>query len=56
MAATQWASGLWQAAAWGVFALGYVGAVYWTVDGLRASPGDVVLVVTAGARSASTSP
>jgi ATP-binding cassette subfamily B protein len=50
MAATQWAGGLWQAAAWGVFAVGYVGAVYWTVDGLRASAGDVVLVVTAGAR------
>jgi ATP-binding cassette subfamily B protein len=50
MAATQWAGGLWQAAAWGVFALGYVGAVYWTVDGLHASAGDVVLVVTAGGR------
>lgn len=50
MAATQWAGGLWQAAAWGVFGLGYVAAVYWTVDGLRASAGDVVLVVTAGGR------
>ena len=50
MAATQWAGSLWQAAAWGVFGLGYVGAVYWTVDGLRASAGDVVLVVTAGGR------
>jgi ATP-binding cassette, subfamily B, bacterial len=50
MAATQWASGLWQAAAWGVFALGYAGAVYWTVDGLHASAANVVLVVTAGGR------
>ncbi len=50
MSATQWAGGLWQAAAWGVFALGYVGVVYWTVDGLHASAGDVVLVVTAGGR------
>jgi len=50
MASAQWASGLWQAAAWGVFAIGYVGAVYWTVDGLHASAGDVVLVVTAGGR------
>jgi ATP-binding cassette, subfamily B, bacterial len=50
IAAAQWAGGLWQAAAWGVFALGYAGAVYWTVDGLRASAGDVVLVVTAGGR------
>jgi ATP-binding cassette, subfamily B, bacterial len=49
-AATQWAGGLWMAAAWGLFALGYVGAVYWTVDGLHASAGNVVLVVTAGGR------
>jgi ATP-binding cassette subfamily B protein len=50
MAAAQWAGGLWQAVAWGVFALGYAGAVYWTVDGLHAPAGDVVLVVTAGGR------
>jgi ATP-binding cassette, subfamily B, bacterial len=50
VAATQWAGGLWMAAGWGVFALGYVGAVYWTVDGLHASAGNVVLVVTAGGR------
>jgi ATP-binding cassette, subfamily B, bacterial len=50
MGRTQWASGLWQAAAWGVFALGYAAAVYWTVGGLHASAGDVVLVVTAGGR------
>jgi ATP-binding cassette, subfamily B, bacterial len=50
VAATQWAGGVWMAAAWGVFALGYVGAVYWTVDGLHASAGNVVLVVTAGGR------
>lgn len=50
MARTQWAGGLWQAAAWGVFALGYAAAVYWTVDGLHASAGNVVLVVTAGGR------
>jgi ATP-binding cassette, subfamily B, bacterial len=50
VAAAQWAGGFWMAAAWGVFALGYVGAVYWTVDGLHASAGNVVLVVTAGGR------
>ncbi len=50
MARTQWAGGLWQAAAWGIFGLGYAAAVYWTVDGLHASAGDVVLVVTAGGR------
>jgi ATP-binding cassette, subfamily B, bacterial len=50
MSATQWTGGLWQAGAWGVFAVGYAAAVYWTVDGLHASAGDVVLVVTAGGR------
>jgi ATP-binding cassette, subfamily B, bacterial len=50
MARAQWAGGLWQAAAWGIFALGYTGAVYWAVDGLHASAGNVVLVVTAGGR------
>jgi ATP-binding cassette, subfamily B, bacterial len=50
MAAAQWAGGLWVAAAWGIFGLGYAAAVYWTVDGLHASAGDVVLVVTAGGR------
>jgi ATP-binding cassette, subfamily B, bacterial len=50
VSATQWAGGLWMAAAWGVFALGYVGAVYWTVDVQHASAADVVLVVTAGGR------
>jgi ATP-binding cassette, subfamily B, bacterial len=48
--ATQRAGGLWLAAAWGVFGVGYAAAVYWTVDGLHASPGNVVLVVTAGGR------
>jgi ATP-binding cassette subfamily B protein len=50
MARTQWAGGLWQAAAWGIFGLGYAAAVYWTVESLHASAGDVVLVVTAGGR------
>ncbi len=50
MASAQWAGGFWLAAGWAVFALGYAGAVYWTVDGLHASAGNVVLVVTAGSR------
>jgi ATP-binding cassette subfamily B protein len=50
VSAAQWAGGLWLAAAWGAFAAGYVAAVYLTVYGLHASPGNVVLVVTAGAR------
>jgi ATP-binding cassette, subfamily B, bacterial len=48
--ATQRAGGYWLAAAWGVFGVGYAAAVYWTVYGLHASAGDVVLVVTAGGR------
>ncbi len=50
MTRAQWVGGLWQAVAWGIFGLGYAGAVYLTVYGLHASAGDVVLVVTAGAR------
>jgi ATP-binding cassette, subfamily B, bacterial len=50
VARTQLVGGLWLAAAWGVFAVGYAAAVYWTVYGLHASAGDVVLVVTAGGR------
>ncbi len=50
IAATQSAGGAWLAAAWGIFGVGYAGAVYWTVYGLHASPGDVVLVVAAGSR------
>ncbi len=50
IAATQSAGGIWLAAAWGLFGAGYAGAVYWTVYGLHASAGDVVLVVTAGGR------
>jgi ATP-binding cassette, subfamily B, bacterial len=50
IAATQWAGGAWLAAAWGIFGAAYAGAVYWTVYGLHASAGDVVLVVTGGGR------
>lgn len=50
LSATQWAGGLWMAAAWGVFGIGYAAAVYWTVYGLHSSAGNVVLVVTAGGR------
>jgi ATP-binding cassette, subfamily B, bacterial len=50
ISAAQWAGGAWLAAAWGVFGAAYAGSVYWTVYGLHASAGDVVLVVTAGGR------
>ena len=50
VAATRWVSAAWHSAAWAVFGLGYVGAVVFVSSGLSASPGDVVLVLTAGAQ------
>ena len=45
-------SALWQAGAWGVFGLGYVGAIVFVSERLDRSVGSVVLVVTAGMRLA----
>ena len=47
---TQLASAAWLALAWGVFALAFVAAVVWVVNGLERGPGAVVLVLTAGGR------
>jgi ATP-binding cassette subfamily B protein len=47
---TQLVSAAWLAAAWAVFALAFVAAVVWVVDGLDRGPGAVVLVLTAGGR------
>ena len=47
---TQLASAAWLAVAWAVFALAFVAAVVWVVDGLDRGPGAVVLVLTAGGR------
>jgi ATP-binding cassette subfamily B protein len=49
VAAARWTSAAWYAAAWTVFALGYVGAVVFVAAGIEAPPGDVVLVLSAGA-------
>ena len=46
----RWGSALWHALAWLVFGAAYVGAVVWVVHGLRASAGDVLLVLAAGGR------
>jgi ATP-binding cassette subfamily B protein len=43
-------SAWWHALAWMVFAAGYVGAIIFVAAGLRASAGDVLLVLAAGAR------
>jgi ATP-binding cassette subfamily B protein len=43
-------SALWHALGWAVFGGAYVGAVVFVTSALRASPGDVLLVLAAGAR------
>jgi ATP-binding cassette, subfamily B, bacterial len=43
-------SALWHALGWAIFGCGYVGAVVFVTSFLRASPGDVLLVLAAGAR------
>ena len=47
---TQLASAAWLTGAWTVFSLAFVVAVAWVATGLDASPGAVVLVLTAGGR------
>ncbi len=47
---TQLASAAWLTVAWTTFSLAFVVAVAWTALGLHASPGEVVLVLTAGGR------
>jgi len=50
ISAARWHSAWWHAAAWAVFAVGYVGAVVFVSSGLSASAGDVLLVLAAGSR------
>ncbi len=47
---TRWGSAAWHTLAWAVFGGAYVGAVVFVSSGLAASPGDVLLVLAAGAR------
>jgi ATP-binding cassette subfamily B protein len=49
VAASKWASACWYAAGWLVFAVAYVAAVVWVASGLDAQPGQVLLVLAAGA-------
>jgi ATP-binding cassette subfamily B protein len=46
----RWASAWWHSAAWAIFGAAYVGAVVFVVVGLRASAGNTILVLAAGAR------
>ncbi|HET8659964.1 MAG TPA: ABC transporter ATP-binding protein [Micromonosporaceae bacterium] len=50
VSAARWSSAAWHTLAWAVFGAGYVGAIVLVSSGLRASPGDVLLVLAAGAR------
>jgi ATP-binding cassette subfamily B protein len=43
-------SALWHALAWGVFGIAFVGAVVFVSIGLRASAGDILLLLAAGSR------
>ena len=52
VAAARWASAGWHTLGWSVFGAGYVGAVVFVASGLRASPGDVLLLLAAGSRLA----
>jgi ATP-binding cassette subfamily B protein len=50
VASARWTSAWWHALAWAVFGCGYVGAVVFVSSVLRAPPGQVLLVLAAGAR------
>ena len=50
IAAARWTSAWWHAGAWAIFGAGYVGAIVFVSSGLSASPGDVLLVLAAGAQ------
>ena len=51
IAAARWRSMTWHAAAWAIFAAGYVGSVVFVAAVLHASAGAVLLVLAAGART-----
>jgi ATP-binding cassette, subfamily B, bacterial len=50
VAAARWSSARWHALAWTIFGAAYVGAIVFVSSGLRATPGDVLLVLAAGGR------
>jgi ATP-binding cassette subfamily B protein len=50
VASARWTSALWHALAWTVFGVGYVGAIVFVSAWLKASAGDVLLVLAAGGR------
>jgi ATP-binding cassette subfamily B protein len=50
VAAARWGSALWHTFAWAIFGSAYVGAVVFVASRAGARPGDVLLVLAAGAR------
>jgi ATP-binding cassette subfamily B protein len=50
VAATRWGSALWHTLAWAVFGAAYIGAVVFVSTRTGSTPGDVLLVLAAGAR------
>ncbi len=50
VAAARLASAWWHTGAWAIFGLGYVGAITFVAAGLDAGPGNVLLVLAAGAQ------
>jgi ATP-binding cassette subfamily B protein len=50
VSAARWATAEWHALAWAIFGGAFVGAVVFVSSGLRASAGDVLLVLAAGSR------
>jgi ATP-binding cassette subfamily B protein len=50
ISAVRWRSAAWHSLAWAVFGAGYVGAVVFVSFGLKASAGNVLLALAAGAR------
>ena len=50
VASARWGSAFWNAIAWAIFGLAYVGAIVFVSSGLEAPAGDVLLVLAAGAR------
>ena len=50
VAKARWGSAVWHTAGWAVFGSGYVGAVVFVAYGVDATPGEILLVLAAGAR------
>ncbi len=50
VAASRWGTARWHTLAWAIFGAGYVGAVVFVASVLKASPGQVLLVLAAGSR------